>query len=443
MISAYRCAVVLLALALFAAACSGSATLAQAGDEFSPVTPAASPSAAPTVTVVPSTPTATAIPAETPTPESTVTPVPTATSVPPTPTPTPVDTTPVVIEGDDWVITEGDVARLAAFVEDTHELEYTSVVTVLVSNDVGLEYAPNFEPFSTEEWWLLQALGLADSQVDRDVTNQVRRDRIRGLCCRFDNGTQVVVEIEATKLETEAIIVHELTHALHTQYRRLFENTRYETDETPKPFAASIEGVPQFVTFAYLALASAEELEAVTPELPIIRPDMVPLVGPGPAQHLNFAYATGPAFVDAVVAERGIDGLSDLLTDPALTTEQILFPEKYLQGETAEFVEDPEAPADATVAATGTIGAAMLLFALIDDLGETQARALVEPWGGDRFVIYQVGDDACMVANIAMDSVEAERALGDALLDSLSSSYPDATVTARDDVMQLQTCALA
>lgn len=428
---------VVLAGALLAAACSGTSTVAQGTDAGAAE---ASPPATPSPTAPPSpTPTPTLVPTAVPSP--TATPVPTATAVPATPTPTPVDTTPVVIQGDGWVTTEGDIARLAAFVEETHQLEFTSVVSVLVSRDVGLEYAPNFEPFSSEEWWLLQALDLADNQIDRDVTNQVRRDRIRGLCCRFNNGTQVVVEVEATKLETDAIIVHELTHALHTQHPALFRNTRYETDETPKPFSASIEGVPQFVAFAYLALASDQELAAVTPELPIIRPDMVPLIGSGPAQHLNFAYATGPAFVDAVIAERGIEGLSDLLIEPALTNEQILFPDKYLSGEMAEVVEDPQAPTGADVVTTGTIGSAMLMFALVDEVGEVGARDLVEPWAGDRFAIYQVGDDACMVANIKMDTPAAERAIGDALLARLSSGFPDATVTAGADFFELRTCA--
>ena len=97
------------------------------------------------------------------------------------PTPTPVDTTPIVIQGDGWVTTEAGIARLATFAENTHQLVYTEPVTVLVSDDVGAEYAPRFEAFESGEWWLLQALGLADSEVDRDVTNQVRRDRIRGI----------------------------------------------------------------------------------------------------------------------------------------------------------------------------------------------------------------------------------------------------------------------
>ena len=429
---------ILIGFALVVGACSADPmTEAVANDQAVAVEPSAAvqPTAMPTPTPVP-----TVVPTPRPTP--TATPVPA-----PTPTPTPVDTTPVVIQGDGWVTTEADVARLAAVVEEIHELVFTSDVTVLVSDDVGAEYAPSFEPFSVEEWYLLQGLGLADSQADRDVANQVRRDRIRGLCCRFDNGTQVVVEVEATKLETEAILVHELTHALHTQYPELFEDTRFETDETPKPYGASIEGVPQFVTFAYLDRAPAEELALVTPELPIIRPDMVPLVGPGPARHVNFSYAAGPAFVEAIFDARGVEGLFDLLMTPATTTEQILFPEKYLAGEAAVDVPTPSAPFGVDVRATGTIGAAMLLSALVDGREELAVRELVEPWAGDRFIVYETDEDLCLIATIVMDTPQAAVALGETLVAGLQPTFPDTSVMMAevdvDTQFELRTCGAA
>ena len=280
------------------------------------------------------------------------------------------------------------------------------------------------------------------------MANQVRRDRIRGLCCRFDNGTQVVVEVEATKLETEAILVHELTHALHTQYPELFEDTRFETDETPKPYGASIEGVPQFVTFAYLDRAPAEELALVTPELPIIRPDMVPLIGPGPARHVNFSYATGPAFVEAIFDARGVDGLFDLLTTPATTTEQILFPEKYLVGEGAIEVSTPDAPFGVDVRAIGTIGAAMLLSALVDG---AKGNWWPASWSNHGQVTglssMRADEDLCLVATIVMDTPQAAVALGEALVAGLQTTFPDTSATtAETDVdtqFELRTCGAA
>lgn len=442
--ASYRLAVSGLALALVAAACSGVTAVDQAIDAATPSTttaPTVLPAGAPAPAAE-----ATATPAPTPTPEPASTPGLAATPVPPTPasptpTPTLVDTTPIVIQGDGWVTTEADIARLATFVEETHQLEYTDPVTVLVSDDVAAEYAPDFEAFESSEWWLLQAFGFADSQLDRHITNQVRRDRIRGLCCQFNDGTQVVVEVEATKLETEAIVVHELTHALHIQQPGLFENARYETDETPKPFAASIEGVPQFVTFAYLDQASPEDLAAVALELPIIRPDMIPLIGPGPARHLNFAYATGPAFVKAVVDARGIQGLSDLLTSPPMTTEQILFPDKYLAGELAVDVRTPIASSGDTVVASGRIGAAMLMFLLVDEVGESTALELVEPWAGDRFVVYEADGGVCLLANIEMDSSAMQEVVATKLVQSLQEAFPDATAEVTDVGIALRTCA--
>lgn len=450
----YRVAIIGLAQVLLATACASPIMVDQAADSATPTTilaPTILSIAAPTPTPadaaasaasqvpVPPPSAPSQVPMAPPSAPSQV-PVPPTSAPSPTPTPTPVDTTPVVIQGDGWVTTEADVARLATFVEETHQLEYTEPVTVLVSDDIGAEYAPNFEAFESGEWWLLQALGFAQSQVDRDVTNQVRRDRIRGLCCRFNDGTQVVVEVEATKLETEAIVVHELTHALHTQYPDLFENTRYDTDETPKPFAASIEGVPQFVMFAYLDRSSAEELAAVAPELPIIGPDMVPLIGPGPALHLNFAYATGPAFVKAVVDARGIEGLTDLLASPPTTTEQILFPDKYLAGETAVDVPAPAAAPGDTVVASGTIGAAMLMFVLVNEHGESAALELVESWAGDRYVVYEVDENVCMLATIALDTAEAQLVFGAKLIDSFRPALPDVTVTILDAGIELRTC---
>ena len=124
---------ILIGFALVVGACSADPmTEAVANDQAVAVEPSAAvqPTAMPTPTPVP-----TVVPTPRPTP--TATPVPA-----PTPTPTPVDTTPVVIQGDGWVTTEADVARLAAVVEEIHELVFTSDVTVLVSDDVGAEYAP-------------------------------------------------------------------------------------------------------------------------------------------------------------------------------------------------------------------------------------------------------------------------------------------------------------
>ncbi len=151
----------------------------------------------------------------------------------------------MVIEGDGWVITEGEIADMMSFVEETHQLAFTDDVAVAVIGDIGAELYPGYVTFTENDWLLLRALGLAESDVDRDAVNRARRDRIRGVCCQYDGVLEVAVEIQPSELLTGVIVVHELTHALHRQHQELFEDRLFETDETPAPFAAAIEGVPQ------------------------------------------------------------------------------------------------------------------------------------------------------------------------------------------------------
>jgi hypothetical protein len=345
------------------------------------------------------------------------------------------------VQGDGWVITERELGELLDFVATTHELDFEQEVIVSVVADIGADIQ-GYEPFSVEEWNVLRSLGLVDpaaGESARAAANQVRFDRIRGVCCRGDVVTEVSVEVQPTKLATETILVHELTHALHRQHPDL-DRVELDFSEFPLPAAAGIEGVPQYVAFAYLAVAPSEEQAAVLPDLPIIRDDMLPSIGIGAAQYLNFAYATGPAFVEAIVAERGVPGLSDVLTTPPTTTEQVLFPEKYLTGEGASSVPAPEIPEGVTIVRQGRYGAAMLSFVLTEAVDEGDALDLVEPWAGDRFVHYVVDEVLCTSAVIEMDSADAAVAIAGALRQSLSADFADPSLDRQGELVLVRTC---
>ena len=89
----------------------------------------------------------------------------------------------------------------------------------------------------------------------------------------------------------------------------------------------------------------------------------------------------------------------------------------------------------------------MLLSALVDAEGELVARELVEPWAGDRFIVYEADEDLCLVATIVMDTPQAAVALGEALVAGLQTTFPDTSATtAETDVdtqFELQTCEAA
>ena len=387
-------------------------------------------------------PTPTTVPAPTATPVPTATPAPTAV---PTPTATPEpDDTPVLIEGDGWVITQRDYNRLIEFVETTHQLDFQDPVRVEVSDDIGSEIARRFEPFSEDEWFLFRGLGLAESEAERLEANQVRLDRIRGLCCRENPLLVVITELQPSKFETELIIVHELTHALHQQHPDLRFRTFEDQIETPLPFQGATEGVPQFIEFEYLKQGSAFDQAQAAPNLPIIRDDMLSSLVRPAARHLNFAYSTGPTFVEVVVAERGIEGLSELLRQPPTTTEQVLFPEKYLAGEGAVAVEPVVQENGEVFEAEGTVGAAMWWFLLTQTFGEAQARALVAPWAGDSYAVsIEETGELCLTANVLLDTDAAAEAFGEAVTASLDSRDSQTVVQSRSEpggLVRLMVC---
>lgn len=356
-------------------------------------------------------------PAAEPTPPPELTPAPTVQTTPtvvptPEPTATPVDLSAPVVVGDGWIITENDVAALAAFVESAHELEFNEPVGVLVDPDIGATYAVDVVPFEPDDWSLLVALGIAPDDADRDVVNQVRLDRIRGVCCEQDRAISVVVEAQPTKLGTELILVHELTHALHMQHPELFpRRDRSRTGEIPRPFSAAVEGIPQFIAFEYLDGHDAAERAEVEPNLQIIGSDLVDQTGTGPARYLNFVYSVGPELVEAVVDAQGRAGLSQLAGSPPISTEQVLFPRRYLEREEPVEVRRPGIPAGAVHVSEGRLGAALLLFAIADAAGSAASLDLISGWAGDSYVLFEQSAATCLRATIEMDSAEQARAL--------------------------------
>jgi len=382
-------------------------------------------------------PTATAVPTPAPTPTPTVEPTPAPTAAP---TPLP-DTSPAVIEGSGWTITENDIDRLAVFIETTHDLEFTDPVAVLVSDDIGQELAPNFESFTAEAWLLLGALGLIAPDASREDANQLRRDRIRGVCCGGDiENLAVWVEVRDTKLETELIVVHELVHALHFQHPEL-EVVGFppEVSENPPAFAAATEGVPQYVAYAYLAQASAEEQAEVASELPIVPQEFRDQIDSGAAEYLNYAYETGPDFVESVVEQEGDAVLNELVGRWPTTNEQVLFPDKFLTSEPAEPVDVPTLPDGAVPVTQGTIGVALLAFLIAEDGAPVAPQPLLAPWQGDSYRIYRDSDRRqCLIVTIALDAPAPE--LEARLVATLSESFPDTVGALTGSKILVDTC---
>jgi len=395
-----RALLTVVALVAFAAGCA----VAVDRSDDPAVAPASTARPEPTLTETATTPTAEPTVTPTETPEPTPTAEPTA-------APTPVDTTPPVITGPDWSVTEADIERLASFVEEVHELAFTSRVIVVSDDDIGANYVNGYESFAEDDWRLLQALDLLEPELDRTAVNRARQDRIRGLCCR-EQGDElaIIVEPRATKLETEVIVVHELVHALHVQHPDLHGRPpRSSGFELPDPTHGVLEAIAQFVAFEYLNRQPAEMQDEIWPALTIVDDELARQTGAVPGAMLNFSYFTAPALAQAAYDADGADGLAALLERPPSTTEQIVYPDAWFDSEDRVSQDPPPLPDGARFLDEGRLGVAVLRWMLEPVADHTDLPQVLDLWTGDRWTLYRLADRVCISATIEMDTMPAAR----------------------------------
>lgn len=108
-------------------------------------------------------------------------------------------------------------------------------------------------------------------------------------------------------------------------------------------------------------------------------------------ERLLFPYEAGLALVTDLHRAGGLALVERALDAPPTTTEQVLSPRRYLDGEQAVPVNAPEAPAGTRALSSGTVGQLLTGVVLGRCLPRDEARQASEGWGGDAFRI--VADD--------------------------------------------------
>lgn len=256
---------------------------------------------------------------------------------------------------------------------------------------------------------LYQALGLLDPDEDlRELYLALIESQVAGFY-RPDEKTLYVVSRSGTVNGADKVtFAHEYDHALQDANFDVFgrfEELRDESDEALAR-AAVYEGDATLLMslWAIPNLTPAEIGEVAAagndPEANAILAATPPILTEG----LMFPYTSGIAFLQPVQLSGGWAGVDELYEKLPVSTEQILHPEKYLQG---------EAPADVALPTdlAGGMGAGWSL-ALEDTWGEFQTGVWlrdsgVDPeaateaaagWGGDRLAVLQGPDGAWATA---------------------------------------------
>lgn len=300
------------------------------------------------------------------------------------------------------------VAELSSFVEEERQLDFDQVVAVELLPDAEFrerlqaDAEVELEDVRTAQG-VLGALHLLDPDVDLAIAlEELVGEGVIGF---YDPAAdELVVRGDDITAAVRSTLVHELTHALDDQRFELDRPAlRDAEDESADGFDALVEGNAVSVEDAYVESLTTEERAALRAEqaeqaagfdISAIPPVLLALFG--------FPYSAGPLLIEALLEEGGEERVDAAFAAPPTTTEQVLDPGAYLEGEGAIAVPVPAA--DGPVVDEGSYGQLALGLTLAQEVGSTASNDASTGWGGDRYVAWEDGDRTCVRTTFVMDT---------------------------------------
>jgi hypothetical protein len=233
--------------------------------------------------------------------------------------------------------------------------------------------------------------------------------------------TLALVGISASGRERlrDVVFSHELVHALEDQHFQLdrFEYHPGDNEDYLLAVHAVSEGSATFAGILYL-LGPAGERDSATVARIAERLESSKLnLGSGRYPEvltapMAFSYQAGLRFVYRVWQAQGFAGIDKLYSDPELSTELILHPEKYLartdRPATLELPPLAELLPGYRLLDQNTLGEFGTALILKARLGEAEAETAAAGWAGDTYALYRnPAGDLALLWYSAWDS-EAE-----------------------------------
>jgi hypothetical protein len=344
-----------------------------------------------------------------------------------------VEVTPDSVPGAGASALESALPGHMRFVQETRGLPFTKPVEVTLLPDKAFrqrlrdsqdeDEAKAKEELQTTQR-VLEGLGLLDKGVDlKAAIDSLYGDAVAGF---YDTEKDdLVVRGEALTVSVRTTLVHELTHALQDQH---FDIERKDLDdrddEASTGLTGLVEGDATRVERLYAASLSPRERKQGEAEEAAAGAGIDPDIPRVLLQLVAFPYIYGPTFTTAVFEQGGQARLDQAYREPPTTSEQLLHPEVFLDGEAVQTLPTPKA--DGEEIDQGVMGELVLLLVL--NTTGIDGRRAATGWGGDRYIAWKDGKDTCVRVDIAMDTPQDDAELHQAL-DRLVDARKGATVT--------------
>jgi hypothetical protein len=289
---------------------------------------------------------------------------------------------------------ESVVLDIETFVERERGLKFKHHVPATLADDAEFQrqLLSEFDAASaglTESQQGLIALGLIPP--DTDLAEAERSLLSISAVGFYSTKTkELVVRGKSLSPYVREIIAHELTHALDDQWFDL-NRPQLDTadDETGFGFLGLQEGNAVRVENAYVAsLTLEEQQQAFLEQEQLIEehPEVFDL----PRILLTLLqapYDIGPPFVEALLADGGQPELDNAFSRPPASSEQLLHPERYIEGDVPVGLSTPTA--DGPQTNVGVLGELMFREILFDSIpSAAEVQRAITGWGGDAYVIW-------------------------------------------------------
>ncbi|HJN39992.1 MAG TPA: hypothetical protein QGH28_07420 [Chloroflexota bacterium] len=401
----FRVAWSALLLVLLLAGCSGSES-----------TVVASPALALVPTAVPTLPVDDAVVTQTKPPVATTTtgPAPHKTTPPElSPTPTP-----------DWSAlppapeAEAVLVEVAPVVLEIRGLPAIEIAPGLLDREqlaeyllglIAADYPPEEQQLDALEWTLLGLLAPGEDILNLQL--ELLGADILGFYDQDAKTMYVIDGGDGGMAMLKFVLTHEYVHALQDAAFDLGAiDDRIGTDngDVLAAFTALVEGDATAAgVVAFYRVVTTEELGE------FLAADSATSLPPSRARDflndlLGFSYTAGWGFVEALLTAGGWDLVDAAYTDLPASTEQIIYPDKYLARELPEDVELPdlsESALDGWHKLRRNVMGAFFLELLFGEFGPV---GLASGWRGDEYAIYQDGMDNLLVLKTRWDAVVAD-----------------------------------
>lgn len=280
----------------------------------------------------------------------------------------------------------------------------------------------------------LKALGLVAGDFDFSSLDDVGRRSLLGVYDPIKK--RIVVRADLPEPLLHRVVVHELTHALNDQYHPLEDIVIDLRTEELRALQGLSEGDATRVDTLFVEQlppaqrAVAEGQIEGLPDVPASSRPFLQLVG--------FPYLAGPDFVRALVERGGNAAVDQAFRARPTTSEQVLHPERFLQGAPPASVPHPGS--DGEPERLGVLGELGLRVVLGETLDAAAAARAADGWGGDRFVSWSARGKSCVRVNLRMDTAGDTNEVRDGLR-QWAAKHPGAEVKVEGDLTVLTRCA--